>query len=152
MRNFYSTVAEDTKMRIVLLSKMERHHILAVPLKAIWKTVLQVSLKKINGLPNLRIVIPWFTVYETHFQRKFTAEGHLFLKRNLRMQSDRYGEKYLRMKFERRFCLGKNACEQFAEITSIICSISLNMSMAMQSFSTIHFESDGVPLSFYLQN
>ena len=32
-------------------------------------------IKKINGFPDLRIVIPWITVYKTRFQRKFTAEG-----------------------------------------------------------------------------
>ena len=32
-----------------------------VPIRAIWKAVLQVSLKKTNGLRNLRIVIPWTT-------------------------------------------------------------------------------------------
>ena len=49
------------------------------------------------------------------------------------MQSDKNGEKYLRMKFKRRFCLGKNGGEQFvmkAKATSITSSIILNMSMA----------------------
>ena len=63
---------------------------------------------------------------------------------------------YLRMQFDRRFCLGKNRCEQFAmkaEATSINCSISLNMSMALQLFSSLHFlannfKSNGVPLFF----
>ena len=58
------------------------------------------------------------------------------------MQSDRNGEKSLRMKFQRRFCLEKNDCEQFAmkaETTLITSSISLNMSMALYSFSVLHF-------------
>ena len=54
---------------------------ISVPLRTFWKTILQVSLKKINGLSNLRFAIPWITMYETHFQRKFTAEGRrLFLR------------------------------------------------------------------------
>ena len=70
------------------------------------KTVFQVSLK-MDGLPSLRIAIPWITVYGTRFL--YSGRTTVFKEEELK---NAIREKYLRMKSERRFYLGKNGCEQ----------------------------------------
>ena len=72
-------------MKYIFFSKMEPHHIPAVPLRALWKAILQVSSKKkMNGLANLRIAISWLSVWDSLSERVYSGRTTAFREEELK--------------------------------------------------------------------